>query len=45
MNVKRKNYQQPEVKVVNLEDANIICQSPTGQNESYGEGNTEGWYE
>ena len=48
--MKKKTYQQPEMKVVKLEQTDIICTSQYGvtlQNESYEEANelvTDSWY-
>ena len=48
--MKKKTYQQPEMKVVKLEQTDIICTSQYGvtlQNESYDEENestTDGWF-
>lgn len=38
-------YVSPEVKIVEIKTRTIICQSLSGdQNESYGTGDTSGWY-
>ena len=47
--MKKKTYQQPEMKIVELEQMDIICTSqfPSPQNESYDEEEesvTNGWY-
>ena len=48
--MKKKTYQQPEMKVVKLEQTDIICTSQYGetpQNESYYEEEesvTSGWF-
>ena len=48
--MKKKTYQQPEMKVVKLEQTDIICTSQYGvtpQNESYDEEQesvVNGWY-
>ena len=39
--MKKKTYQQPEMKVVEIEQTDIIC---TSQTEPYQDGNTDGWY-
>ena len=39
---KKKTYLAPEVKVVEIEQTDIICQS--GDTEGYNEGDTSGWY-
>lgn len=46
MTEKKKNYLTPQMKVVKVQNAQIICgslQSETS-NESYGNGSTDGWY-
>lgn len=43
--MKKKTYQQPEMKVVEIDHADIICTSMTSpQNEEYGDGTTTDWY-
>lgn len=40
--MKKKTYEQPKMKVVKLEQTDIICTS--GNTEDYENGNTTGWY-
>lgn len=45
--MKKKTYQQPEMRVVKSKQTDMICTSGdyrSPQNESYEEGNTDGWY-
>lgn len=46
MTDKNNTYQQPEMKVVELEQTEIICTSqfPSSQNESYEDGTIDGWF-
>lgn len=40
----RKPYAMPQMKLVKINQADIICTSPSAQNEEYEDGNTEGWF-
>ncbi len=40
----KKAYQQPRIKVVEIDSSDIICTSPTPQNESYEDGDTDDWF-
>lgn len=43
--MKKKTYQQPELKVVEIEQTDIIATSMTSpQNEGYKDGTTTDWY-
>ena len=45
MTDKKKKYLAPEIKVVEIEQTDIICTSLTGtENEEYNNGSTSGWY-
>lgn len=48
-NAGKKAYQQPQMKVVEIDSSDIICTSPDPSprgrsNESYEEGNTDDWF-
>lgn len=42
--MKKKNYESPEMRLVELKHADIICTSTTSANEDYETGSTTGWY-
>ena len=44
--MKKKNYEKPQVKTIEVKQADIICTSPTLQNERYIEENdvTNDWF-
>lgn len=44
--MKKKKFLAPEIKVVEIEAADIICEStfPSSQNEGWGEYTPTGWY-
>ena len=42
MTDKKKKYLAPEIKVVEIKVADIICAS--GKTEEYNDGDTSGWY-
>ena len=45
MTDKKKKYLAPEIKVVEIEQTDIICTSLNGiDNEGYGTGDTSDWY-
>ena len=46
-NAGKKAYQQPRMKVVEIDSSDIICTSPTPKgrsNEGYEDGNTDDWF-
>lgn len=38
----KKKFTEPEIKVIELEQTDLICTS--GETEAYNNGNTTGWY-
>ena len=43
--MKKKTYERPQIEVIEVDQTEIICTSPTGtDNEGYGTGDTTDWY-